>query len=63
MLFSHYWTIKSTLGVVLLHVEVQQYRTFSVTSGDYLTLDISLVCLDWFSFTIFYLWFCWIFQT
>jgi len=46
MLFSHYWTIKSTLGVVLLHVEVQQYRTFSVTSGDYLTLDISLVCLD-----------------
>jgi len=42
-----YWTIESesTLGVVVLDVNVCQCRT-SVTSGDFLTLDISLVRLE-----------------
>jgi len=43
MLFWHYWTIKSTPGVVWLDVEVKQCETFSVISRDLLTLDISLV--------------------
>jgi len=46
MLFCHYWTIESTLGLVVLDVKIYQCRTFSVTSGDFLTLDISLVRLE-----------------
>jgi len=42
MLFCHYWTIESMLGVEAVDVEVEQCRTFSVTSRDFLTLDISL---------------------
>jgi len=63
MLFCRCWTIKSTLGVAVLDVKINQCGTFSVTSGDCLTLDISLVRLETFSSTIFYLWFRWVFHT
>jgi len=32
--------------VLALDVQVKQCRIFSVTAGDLLPLDISLVCLD-----------------
>jgi len=35
MLFCHYWTIESMLGAVVLDVNANQCRTFSVTSGDF----------------------------
>jgi len=51
------------LGVVVLDVKLYRCRTFSVTTGDLLTLNISLERLEWFSSTVFYLWFRWVFRT
>ena len=49
--------------LVILDVKVQQYTTVSVISGDFLTLDVSLVRLDWFSSMVLYFRFRWLFHT
>jgi len=41
------------MGMAVL--EVQQCRTFRVSAGDLLTLDVSLARLDWFSSAVYYL--------
>jgi len=63
MLFCHYWTIESMLGAVVLDVNANQCRTFSVTSGDFWHW-IFLLCI-WIEFCLqfLYLWFHWVFHT